>query len=284
MLGGMQACSRLSGRVQQQSRTLGSGEVRRRFSAAPWKSDAHVTIVPYFTVPDGKMDEFKSLFPKFYAGVRAGTDECLYYGFAVRGNQVFCREGYMSADGALAHVGDVNEHLNAALGLVGEGGLDLSVMGPAAELEKMKGPLGLLGAKFWELESGSMWRGCASGPDTHVTVVPYLTIPDGKMDEFRSLIPKFYASTKAGTGECLYYGFAVHGNKVLCREGYAGAEAVLAHLGEVKESLDAAISLVGEGGLDLSIVGPAAELEKLKGPLEPMGAKFWEQDTGSLWK
>ena len=44
------------------------------------------------------MDEFQKNFGSFYEKVKAGTGgatgECLYYGFAVRENKVFCREGY----------------------------------------------------------------------------------------------------------------------------------------------------------------------------------------------
>merc|ERR1719169_273630 len=103
--------------------------------------------------------------------------------------------------------------------------------------------------------------------DTHVTIVPCFTVPDGKMDEFKAGFPAFYEKTKAGTfasGECLYYGFAIEGNKVFCREGYKSAAGVLAHLGEVKAELDAAVGLVGEGGLNLAVMGPTGELEKLK--------------------
>ncbi len=101
------------------------------------KPDSHVTIVPYFTVPEGKMDEFKAGFPAFYEHTRRGTGasgECLYYGFAQEGNTVFCREGYKSAEGVLAHLDEVKAELGKAVALVGDGGLELAVMGPAAEL------------------------------------------------------------------------------------------------------------------------------------------------------
>ena len=97
------------------------------------------------------------------------------------------------------------------------------------------------------------------------------------MEEFKAGFPAFYEATKAGTlasGNCLYYGFAVEGNTVFCREvrvgmcasecalecaclvcsythththththtqGYTSADGVLAHLDEVKEPLDAAL-------------------------------------------
>lgn len=104
------------------------------------------------------------------------------------------------------------------------------------------------------------------------------------MEEFKAGFPKFYAGTKAGTTECLYYGFCVHENKVFCREGYKSAAGVLAHLGDVKEALDAAVGMVGPGGLELSVMGPASELEKLKEAMGPLGTKFWELDSGAFWK
>eukprot|EP00933_Yihiella_yeosuensis_P081565 TRINITY_DN95218_c0_g1_i1.p1 TRINITY_DN95218_c0_g1~~TRINITY_DN95218_c0_g1_i1.p1 ORF type:complete len:275 (-),score=69.69 TRINITY_DN95218_c0_g1_i1:276-1100(-) len=248
--------------------------------------DSHVTIVPYFTVPDGKMEEFKAGFPRFYDLTKGGTKDCLYYGFAVHGNKVFCREGYRSAESALAHIGDVKEPLDAAVAMVGEGGLDLSVMGPAAELEKMKEALTPLGTKFWELDAGSLWKGEIEpgSADSHVTVVPYFTVPEGKMEEFKAGFSNFYENTKAGTDEMLYYGFAVCGNKVHCREGYKSAAGVLAHLGDVKAELDAALAIVGGGGLDLSVMGPAAELAKLQEAMGPLGTKFYETDSGAFWK
>merc|ERR1712159_287707 len=158
----------------------------------------------------------------------------------------------------------------------------------AAELEKLKEALGPLGTKFYALDEGAACFSKsieATKPDTQVTIVPYFTVPEGKMDEFKAGFPAFYEHTKAGTaasGKCLYYGFAIDGNKVFCREGYTNADGVLAHLGEVKEELDAAVALVGEGGLDLAVMGPAAELEKLKEALGPLGTKFYALDGGSM--
>merc|ERR1711918_227928 len=101
-------------------------------------------------------------------------------------------------------------------------------MGPAAELEKLKEPMGGLGTVFWETDEGSMWFSKDDNPsqDSHVTIVPYFTVPDGKMDEFKAGFPDFYKGSK-------------------------NAEAVLAHLGDVKAPLDEAVAMVGEGGLKL---------------------------------
>ena len=86
-------------------------------------SDSHVTIVPYFTVPEGKMDAFKAGFADFYKHTKEGTGasgECLYYGFAQEGNKIFCREGYKSAAGVLAHLGEVKAELDKAVSIVGD--------------------------------------------------------------------------------------------------------------------------------------------------------------------
>jgi len=248
------------------------------------RADTHVTVVPYFIVPEGKMEDFKAGFPAFYEATRRGTDECLYYGFCLEGNRVFCREGYKSAAGVLAHLGDVKALLDAALAIVGEGGLELSVMGPVAELNKLREALGPLGTKFWATDSGSVFFGRGVGADTHVTIAPYFTVPPDNMEAFKAGFSAFYEGTYRGTSECLYYGFCVEGNKVFCREGYLSAAGVLAHLSDVKAPLDAAVAMVGEGGLDLSVMGPAAELEKLREALGPLGTKFWTTDSGSFWK
>jgi hypothetical protein len=130
----------------------------RKFGTQP-VPDAHVTICPTFTVPEGKLSTFTDLFPAFYADTRAGTDKCLYYSFATSGSTVFCREGYDDAEGCLAHAADVGEPLGLALELVGEDGLDLSVMGPARELAKLREVFEPLGARFWATDASGMWWG-----------------------------------------------------------------------------------------------------------------------------
>jgi len=232
----------------------------------------------------GKMEEFVAAFGKFYEATKAGTKEVQYFGFAVDGNKVFCREGYKSAAGVLAHLSDVKAPLDAAVAMVGAGNLDLAVMGPKAELDKLREPMGPLGTKFYELDQASFWMGAGlPGSDTHVSLCPYFTVPDGKMEEFKAGFGKFYEGTRAGTRECLYYGFAVEGNKVYCREAYTSAAGVLAHLGDVKAPLDAAVAMVGAGGLDLSVMGPKAELDKLREALTPLGTKFYELEANSVW-
>ena len=123
-------------------------------------------------------------------------------------------------------------------------------------------------------------------PSLREAVVKTLLGPvlGGGVELLKASFKKFYTASKNGTKECLYYGFAVAGDKVWCREGYTGAQGVLDHLTDVKEPLDEALKIVGKGGLKLYITGPASELEKLRPALSPIGAVFWELDSQAFWK
>ncbi|XP_023342249.1 uncharacterized protein LOC111711979 isoform X3 [Eurytemora carolleeae] len=223
-----------------------------------------------------------------YNKVKSGTDECLYYGFAVCGNRVLCREGYKSATGVLAHGKEVKEIVAEIVSEIGKDKMKIMGMGTKEDLDVLKPHLEPQGARLFNLDAGSMSgialpSGC---PDTHVSIAPEFIVPAGRMDEFIAGFPKFYAATKNGAGASglLYYGFGVEGNSVVCREGYVNAEACLAHGADVKELLEEPLKVVGAGGMRLNVVGPKAELDKLRPKLEPRGAIFWELDSGALWK
>jgi hypothetical protein len=100
--------------------------------------DRCCTIVPYFTVHDGKLDHFKALCQEFVK--KAETESgCLYYGFSFDCNDAHCREGYRDADGLLAHLSNVGSILPELFKLSEL--TRLEVHGPAGELPKLKGPL-----------------------------------------------------------------------------------------------------------------------------------------------
>ena len=65
--------------------------------------------------------------------------------------------------------------------------------------------------------------------DTTVTIVPYIKVHSGKMQEFKALCERFVEMSKAEAG-CLYYGFSFNGDVAFCREGYKNAE-IAARLG-----------------------------------------------------
>ena len=65
-------------------------------------ADRCVTIHPYFVIKEGELESVRSYLEKFVELTRSEQD-CLYYGFTLCGNKLYCREGYANGAGALAH-------------------------------------------------------------------------------------------------------------------------------------------------------------------------------------
>ena len=97
-----------------------------------------------------------------------------------------------------------------------------------------------------------------------VSLHPYFKVPPEKLELLKGILPEFFAKTRDETGN-LFYEFSVNGDEVFCREGYENAEALLAHLENVGAMLAAAMKMADL--IRIEVHGPAAELEKLKGPL-----------------
>ena len=113
--------------------------------------DTCCSIVPYFKVADGRLAQFKALCEQFVAKTRE-EPKCLYYGFCFLGDQAHCREGYVDAEGLLAHLANVGDLLRQALSISEL--IRLEVHGPAGELAKLHGPLAALNPQFFVLEYG----------------------------------------------------------------------------------------------------------------------------------
>ena len=91
------------------------------------------------------------------------------------------------------------------------------------------------------------------------------------MDE---LIQK--AATETG---CVYYGMSQAGDKLFVREAYVDGDAMNAHLENVGPCIEKI--LAGPASLDeISIHGPAEELEKVKPGTEALGATYFIQGSG----
>jgi hypothetical protein len=113
--------------------------------------DNMCTIVPYFTVPEGKLLEFKALAEQMVETTRSES-ACLFYGFCFNGQRAFCREGYVGGEGVLAHLENIDSLLQQALAIAS---LDtLEVHGPADELAKLQEPLSALSPAYFTLECG----------------------------------------------------------------------------------------------------------------------------------
>lgn len=113
--------------------------------------DTCCTIVPYFKVHEGKMDEFK-------AGCGALIDKTrqepgsLYYGYSFNGDTAHCREGYTDGAALLAHLENIGPLLQEALKIADI--TRLEVHGPESELAKLREPLANLKPEFYVLEYG----------------------------------------------------------------------------------------------------------------------------------
>lgn len=113
--------------------------------------------------------------------------------------------------------------------------------------------------------------------DTVCTLVPYFTVQDGKLDEFKTLGEQMVERTKSEDGVA-FYGFSFSGQRAHCREGYGSAAGILKHLENVDELLQQALKIAS---LDiLEVHGPAAELDALREPLKGLNPTFFTMETG----
>jgi quinol monooxygenase YgiN len=114
-------------------------------------NDTCVTIVPYFKAHQNKLNDVKVVCDRFIEATKTESD-CLYYGFSFNGDEMHCREGYVDAEGALAHLENVDALLKQLLEISDL--TRLEIHGPAAELAKLREPLKNLGPKYYTLEYG----------------------------------------------------------------------------------------------------------------------------------
>ncbi|MFT5396179.1 MAG: hypothetical protein ACI85N_001376 [Gammaproteobacteria bacterium] len=114
--------------------------------------------------------------------------------------------------------------------------------------------------------------------DTCCTLVPYFKVAEGKLDEFRGLCEQFMEITEKNEPNCLYYGFSIKDDVVYCREGYANAEAVLAHLDNAGALLGEALKICEIARLEVH--GPEGELAKLRGPLADLNPEYYVLEYG----
>jgi len=113
--------------------------------------DAVCSLVPYFTVQEGKLDEFKALSAQMVERTQSESD-VVNYGFSFSGNRALCREAYTSAAGILKHLENVDDLLKQALAVAS---LDLlEVHGPASEIAALEEPLSGLSPTYFTMEQG----------------------------------------------------------------------------------------------------------------------------------
>lgn len=119
------------------------------------RTDTCCSLAPYFDVAEGKLDEFKAL-GKTFVELTMTEPGCLFYAFSFSGQAAHCREGYEDAAALLAHLANVDAPLQEALKIARL--VRLEVHGPAAELDKLRGPLAGLNPQWFELVPGGIRR------------------------------------------------------------------------------------------------------------------------------
>ncbi len=239
--------------------------------------DSSVTLCPYFKLKDAA--KFKEIWQADYKNF-AHKSDCVHYSFGFTDDgRAHCREAYTSAETALQHLGDVDGPLKAVLD--GPAELErLEVHGPAAELEKLKEALTPLGCKFYVSEWGFRVKKPAMENDTVVHLYPFFNMKDA--DKFKQIWKDAYPATKAAATEekSHQYAFSFVGNEAAsCRESYGDAEGVLTHL----KNVDGPLKAVLDGPAELArleVHGPAAECDKLKDALGPLGCIFYKTEWG----
>ena len=132
-----------------------AGSATDAYAAISGKADTCCSLAPYFEVNEGKLDEFKALGPKFIELTRREKG-VLYYAFSFNGQAAHCREGYKDSAALLAHLKNVDAVLKQALAISKI--TRLEVHGPAAELDKLRGPLTDLNPQYFVLAQGGFRR------------------------------------------------------------------------------------------------------------------------------
>ncbi len=113
--------------------------------------------------------------------------------------------------------------------------------------------------------------------DTCCSVVPYFSMAAGKHTAFKAVCEKMVEKTQTEE-KCLYYGFCFNGDQAHCREGYADAAGVLAHLERIGPLLKQALEVSDLTRLEVH--GPEEELKKLRVPLAHLQPQYFILEYG----
>jgi len=112
-----------------------------------------------------------------------------------------------------------------------------------------------------------------------VSIHPYFKVHEGKLSDFKDLLPRFIGAT-ATEEKCCWYDFTICGDIVHCREAYEGAEGLLAHVANVEALIGEALGI--SELLRLEVHGAPDELGKLQGPLSELNPDYFEFHSGMV--
>lgn len=111
--------------------------------------------------------------------------------------------------------------------------------------------------------------------DQVITLCPYFKISPDHVDDFKKNFAACVDSVAAEPA-CAFWGFSYgDDNTAFCREGYADAAGVLAHIANVGPALDRMMQGKWAEVTSCTVMGPAGELEKLKEPLAAFNPVYY---------
>lgn len=115
--------------------------------------------------------------------------------------------------------------------------------------------------------------------DSCVSPAPYFKVHAGKLAEFKALSVQMVNKTAEEPG-ALHCAFAFDGDQAFAREGYASADAWLAHLGNIGAIFGEMMKVADIARLEVH--GPEAELVKVRKALSDMGmqAQYFTVECG----
>jgi len=134
----------------------------------------------------------------------------------------------------------------------------------------------LIHATSFVLGYASAQRKAKERTNTSMMIVPRFTVIDKSKAE--PIMAVFVKKTRNESG-CLYYGWSMSDDQLVCEEIYVDATAVAAHLKNIGEQIGQ-ITAEGVCKLDsIELHGPAGEVEKCKKAFDPLGAKYFITDS-----
>ncbi len=113
--------------------------------------------------------------------------------------------------------------------------------------------------------------------DTCCSLHPYFKVHEGRMADFRAVCERLVERTANEHG-CLFYGFSFDGDEIHCREGFADAAGALAHLENIGDLFEQALTMADLTRFEVH--GPEEELAHLRSPLAELSPRFFALEYG----
>ena len=114
-----------------------------------------------------------------------------------------------------------------------------------------------------------------------VSIHPYFKVHPGQLKAFKQLLEEFVSKTMTES-TCYYYDFSILDEEIVfCREAYAGAEGLLAHVDNVGGVIAKALEI--SDLIRVEVHGGADELAKLKEPLKDLNPDWFVFERGAVF-